>query len=99
MCRDAENIIPYIDFLPGIAKPTNTVCAAAQCTIDNDCGSGSFCSPSYDPTTHKFTFQCHVPADECTNDEDCVCPSGTETDLCFFDPAKSHWACYLKVCH
>ncbi len=98
MCRDAQDIIPDIA-LNGIPRPTNTVCATAECTIDNDCGSGGFCSPSIDPTTKKYSFQCHVAADECTNDEDCGCPNGTQTDLCRFDPSKGHWACYLNDCH
>ncbi len=99
LCRDAEEIIPDLSILAGTHKPTNTVCAAAPtCKIDNDCGSGGFCSPSYDPTTGKFTFQCHLPQDECTNDDDCLCPNDNTTDLCFFDPAKGHWGCYLKDC-
>jgi hypothetical protein len=99
LCRDAEELIPDLAFAPGDAKPTNTVCAAApECKIDNECGSGGFCSPSYDPSTGKFTFHCHVPADECTNNEDCICPNDNNTDLCRFDDSKSHWACYLKDC-
>jgi hypothetical protein len=99
LCRDAEDIIPDIAIAPGQFKPTNTVCAAAPtCTIDNDCGSGGFCSPSYDPTTGKFTYACHLPDDECTNDDDCSCPADNRTDLCWFDPTKGHWACWLKDC-
>jgi hypothetical protein len=99
MCRDNQEVIPDLAMPPGAVKPNNTACAdAPDCKIDNDCGSGGFCSPSYDPSNGKFTYKCHLPADECTNDDDCLCPHDDSTDLCRFDESKGHWACYLKDC-
>ena len=71
-------------------------CLPGNCRVDGDCGSGGFCSPSVDACgDHVAGYFCHVPADTCLDDRDCL---GGPTSACVFDASESHWRCAPVGC-
>jgi hypothetical protein len=75
-------------------------CVAANCRSDADCASG-FCSPSPKADycqSYVDGYYCHVSADECGVDRDCVV-DGSGYAVCAYQPSVGHWACVLgPVC-
>jgi hypothetical protein len=78
------------------------VCApGGNCTLDSDCGSGGFCSPSQ-LCYGARAYYCHTASDACINDADCPavdagngCPVPQN---CVYDPQAQHWSCSQQAC-
>jgi hypothetical protein len=73
---------------------SNGCAPAGNCKVDADCGPTGFCSPSggsgcSDSISGYF---CHVPSDECVDDDDCKSSTSGPAE-CRFDTTKKHWAC------
>ena len=80
------------------------VCLAGNCTVDSDCGSGGYCSPSYGTSCGAYGgvvgYFCHTAKDQCTNDDQCV-DSGSgysETGYCGYQPTTGQWTCFYSFC-
>ena len=95
----------------GLAGRSGNVCLPSNCTSDSDCGTGGYCSPTYDtmcgPYDGTVGYFCHrlsdeCSKDECVNDSDCT-GSGTEgspgeAGYCAWDGASSKWTCAFTFC-
>ena len=94
----------------GEGRTANT-CVPSSCVLDSDCGTGGYCSPTYDtscgPRDGVVGYFCHKPADECTvdqcvNDTDCTGPTGggepTGAGYCAWNAPTSAWTCIYLVC-
>jgi len=92
---------------------TANLCLPSNCRDDSDCGSGGYCSPTYDTTCGAFGgvvgYYCHRAADlcakdECTNDIDCKGFDagggvvGGGDGYCAWDTANSKWTCEYGAC-
>lgn len=75
-------------------------CKGGNCSVDSDCGTDGFCSPTYGMACGAFTgvigYYCHTKADECTDSDECV--KGKEHGYCAFDPDAKHWRCGYGHC-
>jgi hypothetical protein len=75
------------------------VCLAGNCTVDSDCGSGGYCSPSYGTSCGAYGgvagYFCHTAEDQCTNDNQCV-EGGT--GYCGYQPTTNQWTCIYSFC-
>jgi hypothetical protein len=75
-------------------------CVASNCGSDSDCSDGCLCSPSYDLTCGPYDgirgYYCHTPADECTNDSECM--DGGVVGYCAFSMDANKWICGHSFC-
>ncbi len=76
---------------------TQTVCVAANCRTDSDCGPAGYCSPS--PLAgcgadSWYGYFCHTPGDQCVNDADCHQGNA----YCAYDMSSSRWVCATGIC-
>jgi len=85
----------FCDVSVGQGYATNQ-CLPSNCRLDSDCASG-YCSPS-DHTGgpggcggQYDGWYCHVTADECGNDDDCV--GANESAACMYSKELGHWTC------
>jgi len=75
-------------------------CVTGGCTIDADCGTNGYCSPSFGTCGNYFGvigYFCHTPEDECVDDVDCG-DGSFGAPYCAYDPTLGHWACSSLQC-
>jgi hypothetical protein len=76
------------------------ICGVSNCHVDSDCAPCGFCSPSVGgqcwPNVGVNGYFCHTPADECTNDSDCV--GGDLGEYCSFRADAGRWQCISIQC-
>jgi hypothetical protein len=73
-------------------------CVPGNCRVDADCGPRGYCSPSSAQVTGcsgLAGFFCHTPADECTDDSDCMGTTGPQ--LCAYWTTAKHWQCHTAL--
>jgi hypothetical protein len=82
----------------GVGRFAN-VCLAGNCSVDSDCGSDGYCSPSYGTSCGAYGgivgYFCHTAHDQCTNDDECV---DGGAGYCAFQPATNRWTCFYSFC-
>jgi hypothetical protein len=76
-------------------------CRQGNCSIDADCGSDNYCSPTFGFSCGSYSgvvgYYCHTNKDECLNDGDCH-EAGTAYGYCAYDTEKGHWRCGYAEC-
>jgi hypothetical protein len=73
------------------------LCVDGNCYVDADCGTGGFCSPSFDLCRGQIDhYYCHTPKDDCTDDADCAGARGGGS--CTYNTTDSRWECLRTGC-
>jgi hypothetical protein len=71
-------------------------CVPGNCRVDADCGTGGYCSPTYNLNSCGSLggYYCHTPQDQCINDTDCGGANGPE--LCIYSGTDGRWECHMQ---
>ena len=86
------------------ARADRRGCFQGNCVLDDDCGSGGWCSPSaihVGPTCMEgispgsVGYFCRTADDECLDDGDC---GSSGIGACIFSVEAMHWVCQELLC-
>jgi hypothetical protein len=71
-------------------------CVQGNCRVDSDCGSGGYCSPSFNTMScgGLAGYYCHTPLDKCIDDSDC---SSNGLTVCAYSATASQWQCTMRL--
>ena len=78
-------------------------CVKGNCRVDAECGTGGYCSPTFDFGCGSFSgivgYYCHSAKDGCRNDSDCSGsgPKGQGDGYCAYNPTVAQWAWRTRI--